>query len=717
MDVETDLSSVERQPRSSGMKRWQIIALIVLLAAAVRVWSAWQLPLDVDEPTYMKSGEDYARLIQAGDWQGFLQYDTNLEHPALVKLLYSTPFLIFQPQFGSTTEFFFNRGISVLFGVLAVFILSLLSPLAGFFLALDSMVIKYTSEVYLEALPLFAMLLAVWAFKQVAEGKASRKWLWLAAVALGAAVAGKYLYGVAIIPLISLAIERRYFHWKETLGFALVAGLSFLVFNPAIWIDPVGRLTESLRFHLAYTQSYAVLRADYPWYQPFIWITNSVPWHPQVFFYPTADLVVAILAVPGILVTFRRDKWMTIWAVLTLGILLVWGTKWPQYTLILIPALCLLAAEGLHFLIRVFRNLESYWNWAEAVLFHPGKSFWVALIVFITILLAGKIYYEVDMAIARRGWTSVGMDYSPLPSNTINDLTRTRDGKMLLATNQGLAVWKPEGGAFWGEEPQVFNMENSDLPSPVVTAVIEAQNGDWWLGTDKGVAFFRQGNWQTFPQEELAGLTGSIQDIAEDGAGRIWIATLRGAAMYSDDGWTDYTVANSGLTSEAIYSVTVQMVGYHEIIWFGTLGGVSRFDISTGEWMSIDLAQNAIGFGGVVDLMVDAEERLWVATSGGGISIYDGVEWRNYRVGNSRIPQNSVTGLIEDEPGIFWLGFAYATEPGGLVARFDGNQWQTYTSSNSGFTGYEPAALALDPFDRLWIGLRQGGLVIYQINQ
>src|SRR5512146_935923 len=100
-------------------KRWQVIVLVVLLAVLVRTWAAWQLPIDADEPTYLKAGQAYAQLIKSGDLQGLINYSYNQEHPPLVKLMYSLPYLVFEPRFGSTTEFYVDRAFSVFWGSLA----------------------------------------------------------------------------------------------------------------------------------------------------------------------------------------------------------------------------------------------------------------------------------------------------------------------------------------------------------------------------------------------------------------------------------------------------------------------------------------------------------------------------------------------------------------------------------------------------------------------
>ena len=82
---------------------------------------------------------------------------------------------------------------------------------------------------------------------------------------------------------------------------------------------------------------------------------QSVPWHPGVF-KVKLELVVFLLAMAGITPIARRKPFILVWFFISLGFLLVWPTKWPQYVLILLtPAgldgcrglsLCHLAAPG-----------------------------------------------------------------------------------------------------------------------------------------------------------------------------------------------------------------------------------------------------------------------------------------------------------------------------------------------------------------------------------
>src|SRR4030042_1635892 len=78
-----------------GHRTWLLALIgIVLVAALLRGWAFLRLPLDYDEPVYLRAGLDYARALRAGDWNGVIDYAANREHPALVKLLYGLVVLV-----------------------------------------------------------------------------------------------------------------------------------------------------------------------------------------------------------------------------------------------------------------------------------------------------------------------------------------------------------------------------------------------------------------------------------------------------------------------------------------------------------------------------------------------------------------------------------------------------------------------------------------------
>lgn len=188
-------------------------------------------------------------------------------------------------------------------------------------------------------------------------------WLCLSAVGLGLTAASKYTYcvvGIAILVdwLWRIRDEtpdngKKIGHWYSMLPvlvWGILAVIVFFAFNPRLWNDPLGRLTQSILYHGDYAASEHVRQANFPACQPLVWLAGSVPWHPGVFL-ASLDLYITLLAGIGLTRLWHRQRVYGLWLVIGLVFLLLWPTKWPQYILILTAPLSLAAAHGFEVLI------------------------------------------------------------------------------------------------------------------------------------------------------------------------------------------------------------------------------------------------------------------------------------------------------------------------------------------------------------------------------
>jgi hypothetical protein len=709
--------------RKSNRTWLLVLVAVVLLAALLRGWASLRLPLDYDEPVYLQAGFEYARALRAGNWDGVIDYVANQEHPALVKLLYGLVLLVLGQDTTWAIGLYAARALSAVLGALAVLVLALFDPLAGGLLAVHTMAIKYTGQAYLEALPHLASLAAVLALvrSRPASPERSRRlpdaWFWVSALALGVTAAGKFTYLPVVFVILYLAFFEKRVRWYHLLLYLAVSAATFWLLNPTLWHEPAARLYDSLFFHVGYSQGTDVESAGLPWYQPLLWISRSAPsaWHPDVFFYPGVDGVIFLLALVGLYWEWRERRWVVVWIATSLLFLLLWPTKWPQYTLVLTPALCLAAASALTRAFRWLQEQEVYWAWFRQMVPSPPRSFWILLGLLAVVIAVAYTAITLQLTMGRINWSHFTTNSTLLPSNTVYDILASTGDEMVLTTEHGVAFWSPPAATDLPDRWTLFTSENSPLAHNSVRAVVRDQAGRLWFGTEQGLSSYDGSEWQTYRAGDLGLPEDTVYALAVGSDGRLWAGTETGAAVLDGQTWTPLTAGTSGLAGDRVLALAVESRSGGDRVWFGTDAGVSRLDTATGEWTSFPRDFDP-AWGGVPELMFDSSGRLWAGTAGGGLGLWDGEAWTFYRTGNSDIPFNTVNVVAEVRPGVLWVGVARPAEVGGELAEFDGQKWKVHDSW-SGFSGAEPMTMAQDAEGRWWIGTRSAGVDIYRARQ
>ena len=365
-------------------KRVVFIFLVVFvtgIAYWLRLRAVNLLPIDYDEDDYLSAAIHYAAAFRERDFQEIIDYEFNFEHPPLTKLIYGVALLPL-PEASALAEkppsapialnlpephFRTSRNLAAVFGTLEVFVLTLVNPLAGLFLAINTWQIKYTSQIMLEPLPSLTSLLVI--FFYVKSNRKWNIWLFLSALAMGLTVASKYPYAVVGCALIAHWISEDWPRYKENrtapaleslkpvLAWGIVAVLVFIAANPRLWNDLFNRFWATLVFHSAYAHSEHVRQVGFPFWQPFVWIFQSVPWHPGVFLI-SIDVFLTLFAFLGFIRLWKRYRVYGLWLVFALVFLLIWPTKWPQYVLVFTAPLSLAAALGfISFVVEPLRAI------------------------------------------------------------------------------------------------------------------------------------------------------------------------------------------------------------------------------------------------------------------------------------------------------------------------------------------------------------------------
>jgi ABC-type sugar transport system permease subunit len=347
-----------------------VVFLVIIVGFFLRTVAADNLSIDYDEDDYLRAGQEFAHLIRTSDWRGFLDTNYRPEHPQLAKIMFglsivglperalvedvpitADPARILPPDLLQAA-----RRMSGVWGSLTAGLIALINPLGGLLLAIHSFTIKYTSQVMLDG---FASLMSTatavaYYFSKKRQGKSRNTLLILSAIFLGLSASSKYLhFAVGIAILIDWFLDARDSNninqfLKNAFLWGILSVITFFIFNPFYWPDPIGRIQTTLAAISGTTTNPNVASANYPIWQQLVHLSTSVPvnWNPGGFFF-RLDGIIFLFAIFGLARTWKKDRFIAIWLFVDLFLLLAWRTRWAQYILVATAPLSFAAAEGI----------------------------------------------------------------------------------------------------------------------------------------------------------------------------------------------------------------------------------------------------------------------------------------------------------------------------------------------------------------------------------
>jgi len=182
-------------------------------------------------------------------------------------------------------------------------------------------------------------------------------------------------------------------------------------------------------------------------------------------------------------------------------------------------------------------------------------------------------------------------------------------------------------------------------------------------------------------------------------------------APFKKGTWRTYTSLD-GLGNNFVYALHDDPDG---LLWFGTIGGVSRYDGSQFINLTTEdgLAKNGSGA-----IARDSEGALWFGT-GGGVSraVYpelmrrDGHQFTTFTTADG-LAANVVTALYCASDGAMWFGTGWWGFSGGGVSRYDGTRFISLTSED-GLAGNCAWRIHEGPNGVMWFGTFGGGVSRY----
>jgi signal transduction histidine kinase/CheY-like chemotaxis protein/ligand-binding sensor domain-containing protein len=295
-----------------------------------------------------------------------------------------------------------------------------------------------------------------------------------------------------------------------------------------------------------------------------------------------------------------------------------------------------------------------------------------------------------------------------LPATWVDAITQTEDGFIWVGTQQGLA-------RFDGTWFTVFdkNTTKEKLKHNYICSLLEdKKTRTLWIGTfGGGLARYKSGEFQSFSEHD--GLPGKfILGLAQDSRGTLWIGTDKGLAEFKEGKFTprpeikEEIIALAIAPDDVVWAATAHDVyrlsnrveklplPFHDpkALYFDHQGGAWIGTATHGLYTFLNGKLNHFDSGpqfhtaAITALYEDRMRNLWIGNSAGGLCRMQARDFDCLVLKDS----NKIESIYEDREGNLWVG----SQTGGL-SRF----------RNVNFTSYDHMTGVAD--DLVW-GVYQG---------
>ena len=238
---------------------------------------------------------------------------------------------------------------------------------------------------------------------------------------------------------------------------------------------------------------------------------------------------------------------------------------------------------------------------------------------------------------------------------------------------------------------------NDGLPQNSIQAMLQANDGYIWIGTQEGLVRFNGVEFKVFSKATTdAILHNDVRALYQDRDGALWVGTFGGGlARYQDGQFANYTV-KSGLSNNSINSILQDRQGN---LWVGTNDGLNEF---TGGKIVIFNRTNGLSDNMVRAIAEDREGRLVVAGRSGLDVIANGTPMGPY----SPLLTNrkSVQALFLDNGGSLWIG----TENHGIDVLNAGKL--THYGARQGLPNAPVHRIYQDRLHTIWVATEGAGI-------
>jgi len=285
-----------------------------------------------------------------------------------------------------------------------------------------------------------------------------------------------------------------------------------------------------------------------------------------------------------------------------------------------------------------------------------------------------------------------------IPVSDVRSITQDIEGNILVATfGGGILISSEQEGSFQ-------RYENSSLnPGRFITNLYSSQSGITWIASESGVSRIHNNlkagvDWFQNISEQY--IIGGALGFIEDNHGNILIATPHRLLLVEED---ERSLTNINLPEDILKNganITAVAIAPDESIYIGSDKGYI-FRLRNERGSALPFLQETVSINGSITKLLFKNGDLWAGTNNGLFHIQSrGLKPDRFSIENSHLSNNHVTDLYNGIDSI-WVG-TYQ----GLNNVFF-HTFLTFNQSNSGIAN-DVMAFARDKYHKFWVGTYDG---------
>ncbi len=214
-----------------------------------------------------------------------------------------------------------------------------------------------------------------------------------------------------------------------------------------------------------------------------------------------------------------------------------------------------------------------------------------------------------------------------------------------------------------------------------------------------GVTCIHNNEWVNYNKSTMALSDDLIKDIAVCPGGELLILNTTSLNLFDGAVWRDYGKGWGRSSPEGVACAA------DNNFWVTHYQGVSHFDGATWRTYTVkeSLSLNPDAYDLVEDIAIAPDGAVWVVLVN-GVAVFAEEKWTVYEEGIGFGDTYFFEGIAFDSKGDPWI-----ISSSGLHHR-EGLFWDFYPAPEF----FSPQSIAVDRQDRVWVGMLNGGLLLYE---